>query len=163
MKEYSISRELKKIYGMLENTTPVLSDCGKICSGKCCKGDSTDGMLLFPGEKELFENKEGFNVYYDERYACYAVSCNGSCDRKIRPLSCRIFPYFIYIKDEKSAPVVAPDVRAADYCPLLKDGWQIDRKFLRAMRISAALAEQNHDIKEFLIYITGLLTDFNSL
>ena len=65
MKEYSMSRELKKIYGMLENTTPVLSDCGKICSAKCCKGDSTDGMLLFPGEKELFEDKEGFNVYYD--------------------------------------------------------------------------------------------------
>ncbi len=163
MSEKPRGYEMNKIYDFLENITPIAGDCGKICGSKCCKGDSTDGMLLFPGEKELFENKEGFNVYYDDRYSCYAVSCNGSCDRKLRPLSCRIFPYLIYIKDEKSAPVVAADIRAADYCPLLKEGRQINRRFLRALRISAKISEQNKDIKEFLIHITGLLTDFNSL
>lgn len=154
---------INKVYELLERVTPLKYDCGKICSGKCCKGDSKDGMLLFPGEEKLFMEKEGFTVYFDDRYGYHAVICNGECDRKIRPLACRIFPYFIYIKDQNAIPSVAPDIRAAEFCPLINKGYKVDKKFLRALRISAAVLSTDDSIRNYLVNLTSLLTDFNDL
>ena len=47
---------LKTCYSLLRNTTPLDYDCGKICGGKCCKGDNKTGMLLFPGEEKLIDS-----------------------------------------------------------------------------------------------------------
>jgi hypothetical protein len=44
-----------KCYKILENETPLNFDCGKICDGKCCKGNENTGMLLFPGEETLID------------------------------------------------------------------------------------------------------------
>lgn len=155
-------RIIKKIYGYLENITPLKTDCGSICNNKCCKGNDTDGMLLFPGEKELIKEKDGFTIFYDNRYDCNLVSCSGDCKRSERPLSCRIFPYFIYVSDGDKLSV-APDIRAADFCPLLSENLRISKDFLRALRISAKLFESNEEYVEFLKKITAILTDFNNL
>lgn len=163
MEENYYSPVIKKAYEMLERITPLKKDCGKICDGKCCRGESSDGMLLFPGEEKLFMHSDGFNVYFDDRYGYYCVTCKGKCDRKNRPLACRIFPYFIYVKDEQSAPTVAPDIRAVEFCPLLKNGHKIDKKFLRTLRICAAALSSDDTVKKFLVDLTAVLTDFNDL
>ena len=154
---------IKKAYELIGYNTPLSYDCGKICRGKCCKGDSNDGMLLFPGEKELFENNVNFTVYYDDRYENFAVRCNGICNRNERPLSCRIFPYFMYFDKNSGKASVAPDIRALDFCPLLTEKYALDKKFLRSLRIAAKKLIQNDEMKEFLSKISEILTDFNSL
>lgn len=154
---------IKKAYEFMNAVTPARYDCGRICNSKCCKGSDGDGMLLFPGEKELFENSRDFTVYYDDNYESYCVRCNGSCNRNERPLSCRIFPYFIYLNSIDDKPTVAPDIRASDFCPLLTEGEPIDKKFLRSLRITAAYLCQNKECEDFLCRITRLMTDFNDL
>ncbi len=40
---------------LLEEITPLQTDCGLVCGGACCQthpGEET-GMLLFPGEAEM--------------------------------------------------------------------------------------------------------------
>lgn len=155
-------RIIKKIYGYFDNITPIKADCGMICNNKCCKGNDTDGMLLFPGEEKFFKEKDGFNVFYDSRYGYNVVSCSGVCNRSQRPLSCRIFPYFIYASSSDNLSV-APDLRASDFCPLLTEEFSISKDFLRALRISAKLMESNIEYVDFLKKITAVLTDFNNL
>lgn len=151
---------IKKVYGLLDRVTPFVRDCGKICNNKCCKGNDKDGMLLFPGEEELFLKDESFILYYDRQYGHMCVRCNGKCDRNKRPLSCRIFPYFIYCTDKIT---VAPDIRAKDYCPILSQNISVDKRFLRALRISGKKLYCDEEIKSFLCEITNKLIDFNDL
>ena len=163
MKNSELISCIKKAYELMGENTPLSYDCGKICKGKCCKGDSDDGMLLFPGEEVFFENNDSFTVYYDERYENLAVRCNGTCNRDERPLSCRIFPYFIYYDKNSEKVSTAPDIRALDFCPLLTEKYAFDKKFLRSLRITAKRLMQNEEMKGFLCKISEILTDFNSL
>lgn len=163
MKENDLINCLNKVYEFTERVTPLNFDCGKICSGKCCSGDSEDGMLLLPGEEEFFKDKENFTVYYDERYGNQAVRCNASCNRKERPFACRIFPYFIYADKITGRVSVAPDIRALDYCPLIAQKYEVDKSFLRALRISATKLSGNREMFDFFCRISEILTDFNSL
>lgn len=154
---------IKKAYEYLEYVTPVKYDCGKICNKKCCKGNDNDGMLLFPGEEEIFRQNFNFEVYLDKRYDSLAVRCKGPCRRNERPLSCRIFPYFIYMEEKSSKLSAAPDIRALDFCPLLIEKYVFDRRFLRALRIASAKLCENAEISDFIRKITKKLTDFNGL
>ncbi len=154
---------IKKAYELLENVTPVKYDCGKICNKKCCKGNDNDGMLLFPGEEEIFYQNENFEVYFDNRYDNLAVRCKGSCCRNERPLSCRIFPYLIYTEEKSGKHSVVPDIRALEFCPLISEKYEVDRKFLRALRMSSAKLCENSEISDFIQKITKKLTDFNGL
>ena len=121
--------DIRKIYEYFENATPVRYDCGNICGKKCCKGEQKDGMLLFPGEEAIFSDNDNFTVYFDEQYESNAVICKGVCNRKERPLACRIFPYFIYSDSSADKLTPAPDIRALDYCPLITEKYEFDRKF----------------------------------
>ena len=50
---------VKAARDLLENVTPLPTDCGAFCSAACCKDDpdyETSGMLLFPGEEALYDN-----------------------------------------------------------------------------------------------------------
>ncbi len=151
---------LIKAYEYMSDVTPLRNDCGKLCDSKCCKGSDDDGMILFPGEEKLFEGKEGFTVYYEERYGFNAVRCNGNCRRSERPLACRIFPFFIYLNKEDTKPAVLPDVRAMDYCPVLAESVRTDKKFLRALRITAAKLCEDEEMTDFLERMTEIISDF---
>lgn len=157
--------ELNKAYDILENITPLYGDCGKLCSCKCCSGSDKDGMLLLPGEEELFYHLSGYHVYYDDKYKSYAVSCQGTCNRKVRPFSCRIFPFFPYVKNDGkySSISVAPDIRALDFCNILTEDIEVTKKYLRALRISARILCQNEDIRQYLARITDIITDLGGL
>lgn len=157
----NFSETISKVYELIGEHTPLICDCGIYCNGKCCKGDDKDGMLLFPGEKEYFENNDAYRVFFDERYNSFAVSCKGSCIRDQRPLSCRIFPYQFYYDKESERINVAPDIRAVDYCPLLKNNIKINKKFLRSLRISALKLQSDPDCLEYVVHISSILTDFH--
>lgn len=107
----------RHLYKLLENATPIGVDCGKLCGAACCKGDGDAGMYLFPFEELMYDGTEDWIKIYDSDFIFRGepvkiAICNGTCDRKKRPLSCRIFPLF------QCGEVLKNDYRAAHICPL---------------------------------------------
>ena len=132
--------EANKIIG---NKTPLKKDCGQVCGGKCCKGDSDTGMLLFPFEETTFTVKEK-----DDVRLCV---CEGQCDRHERPLSCRIFPFFPYVTPEGRIKVI-PDIRGVNVCPLVSNFSDVkfDRGFLYRVKKVGRLLYADEDCRKFL-------------
>ena len=52
----SLDKTLQLARDLLLDETPLVRNCGQLCSAACCQGSDTEGMLLFPGEEELYEN-----------------------------------------------------------------------------------------------------------
>ncbi len=152
---------LHRAYDILADFTPLHYDCGLICNGKCCKGSSADGMLLFPGEEKYFENDSSF-VIKDTQYGKTLI-CNGTCDRDKRPLACRIFPLFPYVTEKENGYKinVLKDVRALQYCPLNDN--DIQPGFYRAVRIAARNLIRDEQSLQFLLNMTKNLTDLGNL
>ena len=85
---------------LLEEITPLQTDCGLVCGGACCQthpGEET-GMLLFPGEAEMYRGEEGFTLV-DSPHGTILV-CEGRCDRANRPLACRMFPLVMLLRPD---------------------------------------------------------------
>ena len=105
-------------YQALQDLTPIAADCGKLCGARCCSGDDETGMILFPHEA-LLVHKAGYQITRADLMGLpveFAV-CSGRCDRRLRPLSCRIYPYAPILRD--GVVEVIPDPRAKPFCPLL--------------------------------------------
>lgn len=155
----------KKAYRLLANSTPLKFDCGLLCNRKCCSGDSNAGMCLFPGEESMFEMQRDFLAIRSEKLSdsdvLFAV-CNGTCNRKYRPLSCRIFPYAPYI-DESGRLTIIEDPRARYLCPLLlgSPGIKIDKLFKRRISEVFHLLIQDIDIKNHISLLSGTLTEYS--
>lgn len=125
-----------KIFKIMGDLTPLKADCGKLCTGACCKGDENTGMRLFPFEESELPVKELEN-------GVRLVVCNGTCDRIKRPLACRIFPFFPTV-DDKGKVFVEADFRGARLCPLIShlDEIVFDPKFFKAIkRVGEILAK----------------------
>ena len=118
---------------LLENVTPLKSDCGRVCGAACCRssqGEET-GMLLFPGEEEEYSGKPGWTIEHTAMGPM--VICSGTCDRTERPLACRFFPLIPVLRDGKAA--VMTDLRARSVCPLARQGLSaMDPAFREAVR-----------------------------
>ena len=85
---------------LLEEITPLQTDCGLVCGGACCQthpGEET-GMLLFPGEAEMYRGEEGFTLV-DSPHGTILV-CEGRCSRANRPLACRMFPLVMLLRPD---------------------------------------------------------------
>lgn len=109
----------------LADLTPLLTDCGRLCSGACCKGDEQTGMILFPGEEALFASC-AFGRVIPAHFElagrpAQLFVCDGACARRERPLACRLFPLFLHFKKDGS-PRVKLDARAKAVCPLCDYG-----------------------------------------
>ena len=123
---------------LLENLTPLKTDCGRLCQGACCRGDENTGMLLFPGEEALYKDctfarvvETGFSL---GAAPALLLVCEGSCDRKNRPLACRLFPLFLRFREDQP-PVLRMDARARAVCPLTDYGMKaLDPAFRQAAR-----------------------------
>ena len=163
---------LSEAYRILENATPLVSDCGALCSAACCRGDA--GMWLFPGEAELLQNISDFEIKNgdgNEGYPFLLCHCMPKdCPRAFRPLSCRIFPLFPYvILDERHPERIrvraAMDPRAMRVCPLLKDenAPVIDKAFrLRVERVGRMLM-QDRELAAYLRKTSGYLGELAAL
>ena len=149
---------LKKAYEFLERETPLTYDCGRLCDCTCCKGDSSTGMFLFPGEEELLKDIDNFKILECEgNYGYKMVVCNGRCDRKTRPLACRIYPYFPVI-DENGFDSRA-DIRGINSCPILNRNINVNYTFLRQIRKIARLFSRDEELEDYIKNINSMLDE----
>lgn len=157
MKKYDV---LKTCYSLFEKNTPLPFDCGKLCDGKCCKGDEKTGMLLFPGEENLID--PNIKVITNSDGLKTAV-CNGVCDRRKRPLSCRIYPLFPLISntdgEEKIKTVF--DVRAD--CPIKENSVKPNGRFVKAVRRTGKYLLLNEDIAAYYRKLSEEIAEFFEL
>ena len=138
---------------LLENVTPLKGDCGRICGGACCEPDEDGqgGMLLFPGEETLYSPlPEDFTVTpAPEMPGALLITCQGSCQRKDRPLSCRLFP--LLPKEKDGAVRAVRDRRGFIVCPLLPDGLSaFDPAFRAAVVRAGEILYADPDHRAFL-------------
>lgn len=153
---------IKSCYSVLRKTTPLYFDCGKICNGKCCKGDEKTGMLLFPGEENLID--PNINVIETDSGDKLAV-CNGACDRNRRPLSCRIYPLFPVIVEENGEGKIKVcfDYRAD--CPLLlsQTDYKFNRRFIKGVRRVGKYLLLNEETAEYYKELSAACNEYYEL
>ncbi len=136
---------IQKALALLENVTPLRVDCGKLCGGRCCHADeNAEGMRLFPDEPA----PAGLRVSDLPDGGRLAV-CSGTCDRRFRPLACRIFPLFPHLGADGRVRAVW-DVRALRVCPLVQGRYCPDRAFVRAVRKAGRLLAATPEGRQFL-------------
>ena len=138
-----------KARALLAEVTPLKHDCGRSCGARCCaslEGEET-GMLLFPGEEDLYEDLEGWRILPAGKELL--VICPGECRRTDRPLACRMFPLLPIPKDGDVA--VRTDERSRAVCPLARQGKRgMDPAFVEAVREAGRSLIQEKREREFL-------------
>lgn len=144
---------LARARGILEDLTPLKTDCGLTCNGACCRpmeGEMT-GMLLFPGEEAYYEDREGYRMTATEQGTL--LICSGRCHRADRPLSCRLMPLIPLIRED--AVRVATDLRAKTVCPLARQGKDaLDPDFVSAVRQVGRILAEDETQRAFLVNLT---------
>lgn len=145
-------KALREARSLLENVTPLKTNCGRLCGGACCEADETgeNGMLLFPFEDTFYGAPiEGFSFRLVPDDTLFRggkrLVCEGACPREQRPLACRLFPLRLRLVTDGQETHVEPelDPRAWCVCPLLERGG------LRAM--SDAFIEASRQAGEALV------------
>ncbi len=126
-------------------------------------------LIHYPNSKSLNLYKIGLptftisNIVIND-YTVKLLYCKGSCNRKVRPLACRIFPLFPYVYEDNRISVKF-DTRAAGTCPLLLtdlDGIYMSGVF-RLMVYKTALALIDDPlISAYLIHLTKELETIGS-
>jgi len=81
--------------------------------------------------------------------------CKGYCDRKKRPLSCRIFPVIPQI-DEHGYLNFVPDLRGVAMCPLLYQATRhtISPAFIDALYSAFEILTEDERVIEFIDILT---------
>lgn len=161
----SLENSLLKALETLEKVTPLQNkNCGKICNAKCCKGSDSDGMFLFPYEKELLQGSEEFTFCKTEGNLGYDfLVCTGQCERDKRPLACRIFPLFpLAVENDGNIKIIPiPDPRART-CPLISDEMRMSRKFKRHVKIAGEYLLRDEKTKDYLLKMSDELMEIAS-
>ena len=151
---------LERAYALLENVTPLTTDCGGVCDGRCCRESAdSEGMLLFPGEEVLLANA-GYTIRPAE--GGYLLTCGGTCDRSLRPLACRIFPLFPILTEEGRIKAVY-DPRGYRMCPLVRECAHVplDREFVRTVRRVGRILMDDPACAAFLRMNSEEIADLN--
>lgn len=151
----------RKAWKYLESVTPLRTDCGTLCGRACCKGSDQDGMLLFPGEEAMYlADEKDFSIrdshiVLSDGTRIKLLVCKGTCDRKKRPLSCRIFPVIPQI-DGEDFLTFTPDLRATALCPLLyqSDRYAISPAFIDAFYSAFEVLVGDARVVEFVEILT---------
>ncbi|MBQ3115039.1 MAG: hypothetical protein IJC06_02830 [Clostridia bacterium] len=158
-----------RLYKMLENVTPLTADCGGLCDCACCAvTDEITGMYLFPGEKVMYEllpkwaKLYDIDFTYDNGKEVELITCIGTCDRKLRPLSCRIFPLVPYAKRGEKLQVLM-DIRGRGLCPLATAmrTQDLDPLFVKRVTLAMSMCMKVRETREFIYSLSELLDDIN--
>ena len=157
-----MNEQLKKARDLLENVTPLHSDCGLTCAHACCQsmeGDET-GMLLFPGEDAYYSELPGYTVKDAELGKL--LICSGRCERCDRPLSCRVFPLLPVIRED--GVKVAVDLRARAVCQLARQGRAaMSQAFTDAVREAGRILAEDEGHRAFLVKLTAQQDELRAL
>lgn len=159
-----------QIYRILERVTPLKSDCGLLCNKACCDGGDEDlGMYLFPGEELLLSGLGYFRIISTDIQLkngsnILLANCDGKCDRKFRPLACRIFPLTPYLT-YRGTLTLETDIRAVGICPLAKgkNAPPLQPAFIQAVRQSIRLMSQDPEILSFIETLSHILDEYAQL
>ena len=157
-----MSNLLERAYALLEEVTPLTTDCGAVCDGRCCRESAdSEGMLLFPGEEVLLADA-GYTIRPAD--GGYLLTCGGTCDRQKRPLSCRIFPLFPILTEEGRVKAVY-DPRGYRMCPLVRECAHVplDKEFVRQVRRVGRLLTADPACAAFLRMNSEEIADLNRL
>lgn len=153
---------LQKARALFDDLTPLATDCGRLCAGRCCQpmeGENT-GMLLFPGEAAYYEGLPGYTV--QRTPAGELLTCSGSCQRQDRPLSCRLFPLLPVLRPD--GVKVATDLRARPVCPLARQGKSaLRQEFVSAVRTCGQLLAEDDQQRPFLEKLTSQQDELKAL
>jgi len=117
------------------------------------------GMLLFPGEAGLLSQEPGFRLFrilYMGVRVWFLV-CEGTCDRRKRPLSCRVFPLAPHI-GEGGVIRALPDPRAMRVCPLA-GGERLEPSFRRAVAGAFRILAREPETYEFMRLLSEDLSE----
>ncbi|HHV95854.1 MAG TPA: hypothetical protein GXX37_05190 [Clostridiaceae bacterium] len=165
MKRRVMNKKLlyRKAYKILDKSTPLKIDCGLLCNKRCCAGDSKSGMQLYPGEEIMLSNKKFLHLrdeIFHNMNIKFAI-CNGSCDRKHRPLACRVYPLTPYVS-QKGKLFIVEDPRAKYICPILlyNKSKDIDKYFKRKVYKVFLLLSQDEDINKYLLYLSDTIRGY---
>ena len=153
---------LERAYALLEELTPLSTDCGAVCDGRCCQESAdSEGMLLFPGE-EILLAEDGYTIRPAD--GGYLLTCSGKCDRARRPLACRIFPLFPYVTEDGRVKAVY-DPRGYRMCPLVRECARVplDRDFVRAVRRAGRILMEDSTMADFLRQNSREIDELNRL
>ena len=153
---------LLRARALLEDLTPLKTDCGLLCEGLCChplEGEMT-GMLLFPGEEAYYEGREGYRMTATEQGPL--LICSGRCDRADRPLSCRLMPLIPLVRED--GVKVATDLRAKTVCPLARQGKDaLSPEFVAAVREVGRILAEDDAQRAFLLKLTAQQDELKAL
>lgn len=154
----------KIAYRKLDKITPLKMDCGRLCRHACCAGDADTGMYLFQGEEVMIDDNPAFTMKASSfisgtRPVMLAV-CNGTCNRKERPLSCRLFPLVPYFRKNGGLTVIL-DPRARQVCPLAQylDMKDFDRCFIKEALGVARLLCRDKEARNFINNLSRMLDE----
>ena len=153
---------LLRARALLENLTPLKTDCGLACGGACCRpmeGEMT-GMLLFPGEENYYEGREGYRMTATAQGTL--LICPGRCNREDRPLSCRLMPLIPLLRAD--GVKVATDQRAKTVCPLARQGKDaLSPEFVAAVREVGRILAEDEAQRTFLTTLTRQQDELKAL
>jgi hypothetical protein len=153
-------------YSLLRNVTPLRSDCGELCNHACCQsGPEETGMYLFPGEEALLRRASFLHIepsgfeYRPGKKVLFA-SCEGFCDRSLRPLACRIFPLapYLTVKDLLILPI---DPRAHALCPLArgKGKMELNPMFVKRVRVVSHDLFRYSEFQAFVGWLSEIVAE----
>lgn len=158
----SLPEKLIQARALFDDLTPLSTDCGRLCEGRCCRpmdGEDT-GMLLFPGEEQYYHDLPGYVVR--ETPAGMLLTCSGTCHRQDRPLSCRLFPLLPLLRPD--GVKVATDLRAKPVCPLAQQGKSaLRQEFVDAVRACGKLLADDPLQRPFLEKLTAQQDELKAL
>lgn len=138
---------------LVENITPLKTDCGYVCDAACCQPMEAEetGMLLFPGEESFYQGSDSYILKKTD--AGVLLLCSGRCKRTDRPLSCRIFPLLPIVREDGIH--VLTDERARPVCPLARQGKSsMDPDFVKAVLEAGTILASNAECRSFLEELT---------
>ncbi|MEE0867141.1 MAG: hypothetical protein UIL37_02420 [Clostridia bacterium] len=159
------------IYGLIGTLTPLKADCGGLCGGACCAvTDEITGMYLFPYENEIYSPMPSWGKIYDtdfkygEKKYVDLFTCDGVCERTLRPLSCRIFPLVPYARPGERLSIIM-DPRGKGLCPLASaaDISDLDKDFVKAVRRAMLACMQVKECREFIYALTEAIDESRNI
>lgn len=157
------------LYKMFDNVTPLSKDCGILCGGACCEdeADEKKGMLLFPFEEKFLMDKEYEIIRSEWKYGekeAYMLFCKGTCSRKYRPLSCRIFPLTPVVRNDGSIKLIMNPL-AKGMCPLARSlkPSQLEPQFTENVQKALNRIAKIKGGKDFIKMLSDVAKDYNKL
>jgi len=134
---------------IIDGASPLNFDCGTLCDRACCIGEGY--MMVFPGEINLLKNHN--YTFGQKDLISYGkietVTCDSTCDRDFRPLSCRIYPLAPkFVGDEL---FVRLDVRGRPTCPLChKSMSSLNPEFIEKVKKALTHLTKDDELLRFL-------------